>query len=318
MSLNSDLERLLDEIGKFDLIFSEKEANSTNRQQLFDRIHREAQNFINEKSNLQRLISYIDLTTLSGDDTPERVKSLVDRALSPTESDAKVRCASVCIYPARVRDAAQRVKECDADLQVASVAAGFPSGQYLLATRLAEIRLAVADGATEIDAVIDRSLVLRETGADWARLSEEIASMREACGAGVQLKVILSTGELGNERNIYGASMAAMMAGADFIKTSTGKESVNATLDAAFVMCLAIRRYSQLTAVTAALPDGANGGRLVGFKAAGGVRNAEQATHYALLTSELLGEQWTEQALFRIGASVPLLDDICNRIQSVK
>uniref|UniRef100_A0A183C934 deoxyribose-phosphate aldolase n=1 Tax=Globodera pallida TaxID=36090 RepID=A0A183C934_GLOPA len=305
LSIEPGMDGLLDEIDKFSDIVVDV-PGKISRQQLFTQIYLDAQNFVREKSNLEQLVSFIDLTTLSGDDTPGRVERLVDRALSPVKGSS-VRCASVCIYPARVRDAVQRVKQFNDDLPVASVAGGFPSGQYLLDTRLAEIRLAVAHGATEIDAVIDRSIVLRETGADWAQMYAEIARMREACGADARLKIILSTGELRNERNIYGVSMAAMMAGADFIKTSTGKESVNATLDAAFVMCTAIRRFDELKVQP----------RRVGFKAAGGVRSAEQAAHYALLTRAVLGERWAEPALFRIGASVPLLDDICPRLQMI-
>jgi len=243
------------------------------------------------------LIPLIDLTTLSGDDTRDRVEKLADRALTPVSSKISLKCAAVCVYPARVADVVKHLLvggiRVGWHLHVASVAGGFPSGQYLLETRLLEIRLAVRDGANEIDTVINRAAALI---GDWGLVFDEVRQMRLAAGA-AHLKVILATGELGSYENIYKASWASMLAGADFIKTSTGKEAVNATLESAAVMCKAIHNYHAAT------------GKRVGFKVAGGVRTKEDAFRYYFLVRELLGEEWLKPELFRIGAS-GLLDDI--------
>lgn len=174
------------------------------------------------------------------------------------------------------------------------VATGFPSGQYPLKTRLQEISHAIADGATEIDIVIDRGLVLC---GEWEKLYDEIVEMRNACGDTVHMKTILGVGECGSMENVYKASMVAMMAGADFIKTSTGKESVNATLPIGLVMIRAIQHFYRLTQ------------RKIGFKPAGGVRTVKEAIAWMTLIKSTLGDEWLQPTLFRFGAS-GLLDDI--------
>jgi deoxyribose-phosphate aldolase len=249
------------------------------------------------KEELRKLVTYIDLTTLSGDDTRSRVEALVDKALAPTSSQPDLRCGAVCVYPARVADVTRHLKQLNKQLNVASVAGGFPSGQYLLITRLLEIQLAVKDGATEIDTVINRAAAL---DGDWELVYDELKQMKRACDD-AHLKTILATGELKNNENIYKASFAAMLSGSDFIKTSTGKETVNATLEVAYVMCLAIRRYFELT------------GRRVGFKPAGGLRTIEDALGYRILIEEVLGKEWLTPELFRIGAS-SLLDVIVKEL----
>ncbi|PSN30911.1 Deoxyribose-phosphate aldolase [Blattella germanica] len=254
---------------------------------------------------LLRAITCIDLTTLSGDDTPCNVFRLCAKAAHPLSSDIlsglgflgkdDITTAAVCVYPARVADAVSCLNKMGmADrISVASVATGFPSGQYLLRTRLEEIKAAVKDGATEIDVVIDRGLVLKH---QWEKLYQEIQQMKEACGT-VHMKTILAVGELGSLTNVYKASLVAMMAGSDFIKTSTGKEAVNATLPVGIVMCRAIRDYYQRV------------GYKVGFKPAGGIRTAKDALNWLVLMKEELGTPWQFPDLFRIGAS-GLLGDI--------
>ncbi|XP_074259345.1 deoxyribose-phosphate aldolase isoform X4 [Saimiri boliviensis] len=197
---------------------------------------------------LLKAVTFIDLTTLSGDDTSSNIQRLCYKAKYPIREDLLkalnmhdkgITTAAVCVYPARVCDAVQALKAAGCSIPVASVATGFPAGQTHLKTRLEEIRLAVEDGATEIDVVINRSLVL--TG-QWEALYDEIRQFRKACGE-AHLKTILATGELGSLTNVYKASMIAMMAGSDFIKTSTGKETVNATFPVAIVMLRAIRDF---------------------------------------------------------------------------
>ncbi|XP_020947956.1 deoxyribose-phosphate aldolase isoform X4 [Sus scrofa] len=195
---------------------------------------------------LLKAVTFIDLTTLSGDDTSSNIQRLCYKAKYPIREDLLkalnmhgITTAAVCVYPARVCDAVRALKAAGCDIPVASVATGFPAGQTHLKTRLEEIRLAVEDGATEIDVVINRTLVL--TG-QWEALYDEIRQFRKACGE-AHLKTILATGELGSLTNVYKASMIAMMAGSDFIKTSTGKETVNATFPVAIVMLRAIRDF---------------------------------------------------------------------------
>ncbi|KAJ9598291.1 hypothetical protein L9F63_011031 [Diploptera punctata] len=256
---------------------------------------------------LLRALTCIDLTTLSGDDTSCNVTRLCLKAAHPLSPDLlvalqleeiseKITTAAVCVYPARVKDAVSSLKKMGmADkIPVASVATGFPSGQYLLKTRLEEIKAAVADGASEIDIVIDRGLVIKH---QWEELYQEIQQMKEACGPNVHMKTILAVGELGSLTNVYKASLVAMMAGSDFIKTSTGKENVNATLPVGIVMCRAIRDYYQRV------------GYKVGFKPAGGIRTAKDALNWLILMKEELGTCWMYPDLFRIGAS-GLLGDI--------
>jgi deoxyribose-phosphate aldolase len=249
---------------------------------------------------LLRAITCIDLTTLAGDDTPGRIKRLCAKAKQPLRPDMlarlelvdeKITVAAVCVYASRVRDAVEALD--GADIPVASVAAGFPAGQTPLAQRMAEIEQAIEAGATEIDIVISRTHVL--TG-NWQALYDEVKQFREICGDTAHMKAILATGDLGTLKQIYQASLVAMMAGSDFIKTSTGKESVNATLEFGLVMSRAIREYWELT------------GYKVGFKPAGGISKAKQTLAWQALMKEELGDEWLMPDLFRIGASSLLTD----------
>ncbi|KAM6216295.1 deoxyribose-phosphate aldolase [Rhynchocyon petersi] len=255
---------------------------------------------------LLKAVTCIDLTTLSGDDTSSNVQRLCYKAKYPIREDLLealnvhdkgITTAAVCVYPARVRDAVKALKAAGCNIPVASVATGFPAGQTHLKTRLEEIRLAVEDGAAEIDVVINRTLVL--TG-QWEALYDEIRQFREACGE-AHLKTILATGELGSLTNVYKASIIAMMAGSDFIKTSTGKETVNATFPVAIVMLRAIRDFFWKT------------GNKIGFKPAGGIRTAKDSLAWLSLVKEELGDEWLKPELFRIGAST-LLSDIERQI----
>ena len=251
---------------------------------------------------LLHAVTCIDLTTLSGDDTPGNVARLCHKANTPVRQDlvksldvedANIKVGAVCVYSSRVPDAVAALKELKCKVPVASVAAGFPSGQTPLEERVSEIRRAVGYGAEEIDIVITRTHVLQ---GNWQALYDEVRAFREACG-NAHLKTILATGELGTLTNVYKASLVSMMAGADFIKTSTGKEAVNATFPVAFVMVRAIRDFHQRT------------GYKVGFKPAGGIRSAKEALSWVALMKEELGDEWTKPHLFRLGAS-SLLGDI--------
>ena len=248
---------------------------------------------------LVKALQCIDLTTLAGDDTPGRVSRLCAKARRPLRADivdglgladAPPTVAAVCVYPLMVAPAVLALR--GSGIPVASVATGFPAGQTPLPQRLAEIRYAVDQGAEEIDIVIHRGQVLTQA---WTALYDEISAMREACGA-AHLKTILATGDLKTLRNVYKASMVAMMAGADFIKTSTGKEDVNATLPVSLTMVRALRDYGELA------------GAAVGFKPAGGLRTAKDALTWLILIKEELGRDWLEPGLFRIGASAMLAD----------
>ncbi|XP_045764225.1 deoxyribose-phosphate aldolase [Maniola jurtina] len=250
----------------------------------------------NYKRWLIKAVTLIDLTTLSGDDTRSNVTRLCVKAANPLpfkEEKEKIRTAAVCVYPNRVGDAHDAIKKMGLtkEIQVASVATGFPSGQYPLHTRLPEIKYAIDMGATEIDVVLDRSLVLM---GKWDTLYKEVLQMKEACG-NAHLKVILGVGELATYENVYSASMVAMLAGADFIKTSTGKEAVNATLPVGLVMCRAIRNFYQMTSIK------------VGLKPAGGIKTSRDAVNWLVLVYTELGPEWLTPQLFRIGAS-SLLD----------
>lgn len=249
---------------------------------------------------LLRAITCIDLTTLAGDDTPSNVKRLCAKAMNPVHTETteklglspiQIQCGAVCVYPNMVPVAVAALK--GSNIPVASVATGFPAGQTPLSTRLEEIRLAVADGAQEIDIVINRPQVLLS---QWEELYKEVKAMKEACGK-AHLKTILATGEIPTYQQVYQASVVCMMAGADFIKTSTGKETVNATIEVGLVMCRAIRDYYERTGIK------------VGFKPAGGIRTAKDSCTWLILMMEELGEEWTHNNLFRIGAS-SLLGDI--------
>jgi deoxyribose-phosphate aldolase len=248
---------------------------------------------------LLKAITCMDLTTLSGDDTEERVRRLCAKAREPLSDSVKqalgiqdlpIQVAAVCVYHLFV-ETARRALE-GTNIRVAAVSTGFPAGLNAIEERLAEIRRSVDAGADEIDIVITRSHVF---AGHWQRLYDEIAAFKEACGQ-AHCKVILGTGDLGTLRNVARASWVAMMAGADFIKTSTGKESINATLPVGLVMTRAIREYVERT------------GNIVGFKPAGGIRTAKQSIDWLILMREELGRKWLEPDLLRFGASSMLAD----------
>ena len=254
---------------------------------------------------LVRAIQCIDLTTLSGNDTPGRVHRLCAKARRPLRddlvealglADEPPTVAAACVYPTMVAPAVRALE--GSGIPVASVATGFPAGLAPLPMRLSEIRYATGEGAREIDIVITRHHVLRQ---EWNALYDELRAMREACGE-AHMKAILATGDLATLRNVYKASLVAMMAGADFIKTSTGKEEVNATLPVSLIMLRALREYQDQT------------GARVGFKAAGGLRSAKDALTWLSLMKEEVGEPWLLPDLFRIGAST-LLGDIERQIE---
>ena len=248
---------------------------------------------------LLRAITCMDLTTLSGDDTAERVRRLCAKARQPLQNELierlgigslNIRVGAVCVYHLFVETAVRALE--GSGIPVAAVSTGFPAGLSPLDTRIAEIKQSVAAGAREIDVVITRARVF---GAQWQELYDEVMAFKDACGP-AHLKVILGTGDLLTLRNVAKASMVAMMAGADFIKTSTGKEVVNATLPIGLVMTRAIREYAQET------------GMAVGFKPAGGIRSAKQSLEWLALMKEELGDAWLTAHLFRFGASGMLAD----------
>jgi deoxyribose-phosphate aldolase len=254
---------------------------------------------------LLRAITCMDLTTLSGDDTDDRVRRLCAKARRPIQRDLErklgveeleVKVAAVCVYHAFVETARHALE--GSGIPVAAVSTGFPAGLSPTAERVAEIRRSVEAGAHEIDVVITRAYVF---GGRWQALYDEIAAFKQACGS-AHMKVILGTGDLLTLRNVARASVVAMMAGADFIKTSTGKEAVNATLPVGLVMTRAIREYALQT------------GMAVGFKAAGGLRTAKQSTDWLAMMKEELGLSWTHAELFRFGAS-SLLGDIERQLE---
>ncbi len=254
---------------------------------------------------LVRAIECMDLTTLAGDDTEERVRRLCAKARGPLRrdlcdalglSDYHLTTGAVCVYPVMVSTAVRALD--GSGIPVASVATGFPAGLTPLQQRLAEIRYAVDHGAAEIDIVINRAQALR---GDWNALYDEIGQMREACG-NAHMKAILATGELKTLTNVYKASMVALMAGADFVKTSTGMEAVNATLPVSLVMVRAVRDYLELSGFQA------------GFKPAGGIRTAKDALAWLFLMKEELGHDWLKPDLFRFGAS-SLLGDIERQLE---
>src|SRR5712671_1913053 len=254
---------------------------------------------------LLRAITCMDLTTLSGDDTDERVRRLCAKARQPIRQDLveklaiaelDIKVAAICVYHAFIETALHALE--GTGVHVAAVSTGFPAGLSPLAERVAEIRRSVEVGAHEIDVVITRAHVF---GGRWQALYDEIATFKAACG-NAHMKVILGTGDLLTLRNAARASIVAMMAGADFIKTSTGKEAVNATLPVGLVMTRAIREYAQQT------------GMAVGFKAAGGIRTAKQSIEWLALMKEELGESWMGAELFRFGAS-GLLNDIERQLE---
>jgi deoxyribose-phosphate aldolase len=246
---------------------------------------------------LDLAIHCIDLTTLEGADTPGKVAALCSKAIRPQPGDASIpSVAAVCIYPALVPEAVEHVR--GTEVRVASVATAFPSGQTFTSIKLAETRDAVAAGADEIDMVIDRSAFL---SGHFQKVYDEIQAVKEACGQ-AHLKVILETGELGTYDNVRRASILAMAAGADFIKTSTGKVQPAATLPVSLVMMEAIRDFQRET------------GTAVGFKPAGGIRTAKQAIAYLVVLYETLGQDWMTPERFRLGAS-SLLNDVLMQIE---
>ena len=248
---------------------------------------------------LLRAISCMDLTTLSGDDTEQRVLRLCAKARQPVQQsimkqlgleDFPLKVAAACVYHSFVETAVRALK--GTGINVAAVSTGFPAGLSPLADRVGEIRRSVEAGAQEIDVVITRAHVF---GGRWQALYDEVATFKEACGK-AHMKVILGTGDLVTLRNVARASVVAMMAGADFIKTSTGKEAVNATLPVGLVMVRAIREYAERTRM------------IVGFKPAGGIRTAKQSLDWLALIKEELGDRWLDAHLFRFGASGMLAD----------
>lgn len=254
---------------------------------------------------LLRAISCMDLTTLAGDDTVGTVQRLCAKARQPLRSDLvealgiqslHLTVGAVCVYHTFVHTAVEALR--GTDIPVAAVSTGFPAGLSPFELRLREIDASVADGAREIDIVISRHLVLN---GDWPALYAEVKGFREACGE-AHLKTILATGELGTLRNVAQASLVCMLAGADFIKTSTGKEPVNATLPFSLVMVRAIRDYYNQT------------GYKVGFKPAGGIKTAKQSLDWLALMKEELGDEWLRPHLFRYGAS-SLLGDIERQLE---
>ena len=254
---------------------------------------------------LLRAVTMIDLTTLAGDDTAGNVRRLAAKASHPVRSDLMtslgvadlgITVGAVCVYHSMVATAVEALQ--GTNIPVAAVSTGFPAGLSPLEERVREIRASVAAGAKEIDIVITRGHVL--TG-NWQALYDEVKLFREACGD-AHMKSILATGELATLGNVARASMVAMMAGSDFIKTSTGKEGVNATLPFSLVMVRMIREYQERT------------GYAVGYKPAGGIKTAKQALEYLFLMKEELGDRWLKPDLFRFGAS-SLLTDIERQLE---
>ena len=254
---------------------------------------------------LLRAISCMDLTTLQGDDTPSNVLRLCAKAQHPVRQEVLdalgasrlgIKVGAVCVYHAFVPLAVEALQ--DSGIPVAAVSTGFPAGLNPLPQRIEEIKASAAAGASEIDVVITRAHAL---AGDWEALYDEVKTFREACGS-AHMKVILGTGDLATLANVARASMVAMMAGADFVKTSTGKEAVNATLPVGVVMTRMIRDYHERT------------GHAVGFKPAGGIRVAKTALQWLILMKEELGDRWLRSDLFRLGAS-SLLTDIERQLE---
>ncbi|MGA7675880.1 MAG: deoxyribose-phosphate aldolase [Rhizomicrobium sp.] len=252
---------------------------------------------------LVKAVQCIDLTTLAGDDTPGRVRRLCAKARQPVRQDlldamgvAGITTGAVCVYHAMVETAVAALL--GTNIPVAAVSAGFPAGLSPLPLRIKEVEASVAAGAREIDIVLNRSNVL--TG-NYRAVYDEVRAFREACGA-AHLKTIVGAGDLGTLANVARASLACMMAGADFVKTSTGKEAVNATLPFALVMVRTIRTWREMT------------GYKVGFKPAGGISTAKDAMAYQFVMKEELGNDWLQPNLFRLGAS-SLLTDIERQLE---
>lgn len=247
------------------------------------------------RTELLRLVGLLDLTTLEATDTEAKVEKLCERALRPLSNHPNVTVAAVCIYPSLL-PAAKRALD-GSRVKLASVAGAFPNGLSPLDVKLLEVRCALELGAQEIDTVILRGAMLE---ANEAKVRDELSALREACGSAT-MKVILETGELVSEERIRRASEIAIGAGADFIKTSTGKIATGATLEATRPMLEAIRDHERET------------GKRVGIKVAGGIRKADQALAFYNLVRDVLGEAWLHPSLFRIGAS-SLLDDLARQL----
>ena len=253
---------------------------------------------------LIKAITCIDLTTLSGDDTQGNVKRLCAKAKNPIRNDLleltginqKITTGAVCVYHELVEFAVSELK--GFDIPVAAVSTGFPAGLTPYEQKIEEIKASVSSGAKEIDIVITRKHVLNN---EWEKLYSEVSGYREACGD-AHMKAIIATGDLSTLRNVAKASMVCMMAGADFIKTSTGKESTNATLTVGLTMVRQIRDFYDRTGVK------------IGFKPAGGIKKAKDALNWLILIKEELGEDWLNPNLFRFGAS-SLLSDIERQIE---
>src|ERR671916_2663755 len=285
------LEPRLPRIGAIDQVALEERAASLAKRS----IKKESKLFA-----LELAVRMMDLTTLEGSDTPGKVSALAAKAIHPDPADPSVpSCAAVCVYPNLVPVAVERVR--GTGVKVASVATAFPSGQSPLGVKLHDVEQAVAFGADEVDMVIDRGSFL---SGRYAKVYDEIVRVKEACGR-AHLKVILETGELGTYDNVRRASLLAMAAGADFIKTSTGKVSPAATLPVTLCMLEAIRDVHDET------------GRVIGMKPAGGIRTAKQAIQYLVVLHETLGLQWMTPDLFRFGAS-SLLNDVLMQIRKQK
>ena len=288
-SLHTAFRSLLDEIGTVDAIgVEERAAKYTTRS-----IKKGAKVF-----GLKLAVSMLDLTTLEGKDTPGKIESLCRKAVRPHDDPEVPPVAAVCVYPAMVRHA-RRALGADTPVRIASVATAFPSGQMPLKTRLAEVRAAGADGADEIDMVINRGAFL---AGEFQRVQDEIAAVVEACGDAA-LKVILETSDLETYDNIRAASFLAMrvLRAGDFIKTSTGKTTANATLGNNQVMLEAIRDFYLATGIP------------IGMKPAGGIRAAKHALQFLIAVKETLGDAWLTNERYRFGAS-SLLNDLLRQL----
>jgi deoxyribose-phosphate aldolase len=285
------LEPRLPRVGSVDAVALEERAASLAKRS----IKREAKVWA-----LRLAIRTTDLTTLEGSDTPGKVSALSSKAIRPDPSDPTIpSVAAVCVYPNLIPVARERLE--GTGIKVAAVATGFPSGQYPTAIKVADVRSAVELGADEIDMVIDRGAFL---SGRYAKVYDEVVQVKEACGD-AHLKVILETGELGTYDNVRRATLLAIAGGADFVKTSTGKIDPAATLPVALCMLEAVRDVYDQT------------GRRIGFKAAGGIRQAKQAIQHLVLVHETLGPDWLTPDLYRLGAS-SLLNDILMQLRKQK
>jgi deoxyribose-phosphate aldolase len=285
------LEPRLPRIGSIDEVALEERAASLAKRS----IKRDAKVWA-----LELAIRTTDLTTLEGADTPGKVAALSSKAIRPDPSDPAIpSVAAVCVYPNLIQTAKQRLR--GTGIKVAAVASGFPSGQYPTPIKVADVRSAVELGADEIDMVIDRGAFL---SGRYAKVYDEVVQVKEVCGD-AHLKVILETGELGTYDNVRRATLLAIAGGADFVKTSTGKINPAATLPVALCMLEALRDVYDQT------------GRRVGFKAAGGIRQAKQAIQHLVLVHETLGPDWLTPDLYRLGAS-SLLNDILMQLRKQK